>query len=264
MQRMGSLKPVNSGGLVYLVSPELEGFGPFLHAFSTRLGGVSRGPFRSLNLGPAPGERWENVNENRRRFFRAIGLGALKPIALRQVHGNRLIEVRGGGEGGRKSLGDGLMAEEKGLALTISTADCYPIILASLRPRALALLHAGRAGTARGILASAVSGMENAYGVKAEELLAVLGPGIGPCCYEVGEEVAGEFRGTAGALRPGEDGKYFLDLPAVIRSQLHEAGLPEDRIILPGVCTCCEGELFFSHRREGPFTGRLMAVAGLL
>ncbi len=156
------------------------------------------------------------------------------------------------------------MMEDRGLALTISTADCYPIILASARPRALALLHAGREGTARGILAAAVLGMEKAYGVKAEQLLVILGPGIGPCCYKVGEEVASAFRGTAGALRPGDDGKYFLDLPRIIRSQLREAGVREDRIILSAVCTCCENELFFSHRREGPFTGRLMAVAGLL
>ncbi len=258
------MRLVHSGGLAYLLSPELEGHGPFFHAFSTRLGGVSRGPFRSLNLGFAPGERRENVGENRRRFFRAAGLGALKPVGLRQVHGREVFEVRSSGGGGGRPPGDGLMVAERGLALTVSTADCYPVILASLRPRALALLHAGRGGAARGIVASAVSKMETAYGVKAGELLAVLGPGIGPCCYEVGEEVARAFRGFAGALRPGKEGRYFLDLPGVIRAQLREAGVPEERVVLSGACTRCQSELFFSYRRDGPFTGRLMAVAGLL
>jgi len=217
--------------------------GPYSVAFSTRLGGVSEGSFDSLNLGLMTHDEPANVQENRRRLCEAAGADPAQLAMNRQVHAATVNRAEAG-ERGRE--GDGLWTDEPGIPMLKVTADCLPIALARLNGEkpALALLHAGRLGLLHGIVDAGVA----AVGGK---LAAAIGPGIGPCCYEVGEDIADAYRARFGedALR-GRN----LDLWTVAERVLRAAGVESvERLDL---CTACEPMRFFSHRRDGPVTGR--------
>lgn len=217
--------------------------GPYTVAFSTRHGGVSEGSFDSLNLGLLTDDVPANVEENRRRLCEAVG-ASLAALALnRQVHA-AAVNRAAPGERGRD--GDGLWTDEPGIPMLKVTADCLPVALARRKGRepALALLHAGRLGLLEGILEAGV-------GALGGRLAAAIGPGIGPCCYEVGEDIAESYRARFGAdaLR-GRN----LDLWTVAERVLRSEGVESvERLDL---CTACNAEQFFSHRRDGPVTGR--------
>jgi YfiH family protein len=224
--------------------------GPYDVVFSTREGGVSAGPFASLNLGVMTGDDPALVEENRRRLCEGVGADPARLALNRQVHGP---DVRRALPGARGVPGDALWSEGPGVPMLKLTADCLPIAIARNngdRP-ALALVHAGWRGLLAGVVEKAVA----AVGGRA---FAVVGPAIGPCCYEVGEEVAVPFReqfGT-GVLRGRS-----LDLSAAAEGALRSAGCTAvERIDL---CTSCRGDLFFSHRRDGERTGR-QGVIGLI
>jgi YfiH family protein len=224
-------------------------------AFSTRLGGVSEPPYDSLNLGLLTEDSDEAVAENRRRLAAALGFAPEQVVFARQVHGTRLIE---GPDPSRGSFvrhsrtkeprdvveADGHVVRESGLAPLVFVADCLPVALYG--PRGLAMVHAGWRGLAGGILAA---GAEAAGATRA-----AIGPGIGPCCYEVGDEVLGAFAGLGDVA----DGR-MLDLPGVARRLLAQAGV--DQVESAGLCTSCEAELFFSHRRDDGRTGRQAGLA---
>jgi YfiH family protein len=212
--------------------------GPYEVAFSMRHGGVSRGPYESLNLGVLTRDGPENVHENRRRLCEAVGADPERLAMNRQVHSatvNRAVA----GERGRE--GDGLWSDEPGTPMLKLSADCLPIALARRTGRpALALLHAGRMGLLEGVVEAGVA----AFG--AHELAAAVGPGIGPCCYEVGEEVAAPYRARFGArIMHGRK----LDLWQAAERVLRHAGV--ERLERFDLCTACNPELFFSHRRDG-------------
>jgi YfiH family protein len=211
-------------------------------AFSTRLGGVSEPPFDSLNLGILTDDDPEAVAENRRRLASALGREPAQIVFALQVHGTRLIhhpEVASGIEA------DGHVVTEPGLVPLVFVADCLPVALYG--PGGLALVHAGWRGLAGGIVGAA------AEAVEAEA--AVIGPGIGPCCYEVGEEVLDAFAELGDGVAAGR----MLDLPEVARRLLAAAGVSE--VESAGLCTNCEQELFFSHRRDNGRTGRQAGIA---
>jgi len=209
-------------------------------AFSTRLGGVSEPPFDSLNLGLLTEDAEEAVAENRRRLAAALGLAPEQVVFARQVHGTRLLHhPRAGGV----VEADGHIVVEPGLAPLVFVADCLPVALYG--PGGLAMVHAGWRPLAGGILAAA------AESVGATR--AAIGPGIGPCCYEVGEEVLSAFAGL-GDVAEGR----MLDLPEVARRLLAEAGV--ESVESAGLCTSCEAELFFSHRRDRGRTGRQAGI----
>jgi polyphenol oxidase len=217
--------------------------GPYTVAFSTRGGGVSEGSFDSLNLGLLTHDEAANVNENRRRLCEAAGADPARLAMNRQVHAatvNRAVA----GERGRE--GDGLWSDERGVPMLKVTADCLPIALARRNGEkpALALLHAGRLGLLQGIVEAGVEALGG-------QLAAVIGPGIGPCCYEVGEDIADAYRARFGAeaLR-GRN----LDLWTVAERLLRAAGV--DSVERLDLCTACNPVRFFSHRRDGPVTGR--------
>ena len=224
-------------------------------AFSTRDGGVSEGDFHSLNLGLLTEDEPERVVENRRRLCAARGLDPERGSMAYQVHAARVEEAQPLGlvtPGTRYPACDGLVTSERGLALMLVTADCLPIALArtNCAPR-LVVLHAGWRGLLGGI---AAAGVEALCG----KAVAAIGPGIGPCCYEVGEEVAGPFRERFGE-KVVPNG--HLDLPRAAELALREAGVAE--IEVSPHCTACEPELFFSHRRDEGRTGRQGVVAAL-
>ena len=217
--------------------------GPYSVAFSTRLGGVSEGTFDSLNLGLLTDDEPAKVEENRRRLCEAAGAEVARLAMNRQVHATTVNRAEAG-ERGRE--GDGLWTDEPGVPMLKLTADCLPIALARQdgEKPALALLHVGRLGLLQGIVDAGVAALGG-------RLAAVIGPGIGPCCYEVGEDIAGAYRERFGAdTVRGRN----LDLWAVAERVLRSAGVESvERLDL---CTACEPARFFSHRRDGQVTGR--------
>lgn len=214
-------------------------------AFSTRLGGVSEPPFASLNIGRLTGD--PGVRENRQRLVAALGVEPERVLISRQVHGADVIRHR-------ERMGsspcadpapelpdaDGQVAIGDGLVPLVLVADCLPVALAG--DGAVAMIHCGWRGLAAGIVEQGVGA--------AEAGAAAIGPGIGPCCYEVGEAVLAAFEG----LGPGLASGRMLDLRQVAYRLLRQAGVEEIEVC--ELCTSCHPELFFSHRRDGEPTGR--------
>jgi hypothetical protein len=217
--------------------------------FTTRVGGVSEDPYASLNLGRKSGDEVERVDENRRIACEAIGADVAKLALNFQVHS---AVVRRAAPASRGERADGLWTDEPELPILAMSADCLPLALARTdgsRP-AVAVLHAGWRGLLEGIVASGVAALGDG------ELAAAIGPGIGPCCYEVGEEVAAPFR-----ERFGDDvvDDRHLDLWTSAERALRTVGV--ERIDRFDRCTACEPGTFFSHRRDHGRTGRQGVIA---
>ena len=260
---MNSLERHESGGVEFLRSPLLEELAFLRHGFSTRRGGVSEGGFRSLNLGRARGEVPENVAENRRRYFEAADFPAGRLVEVKQVHGCDVL-VAEDVSPDEKACGDALVTNVPGLGVAVQTADCIPVLIADARKMVVAAVHAGRKGVAGGVLPGTIERMREEYGCEPRDMRAALGPAISGERYEVGEECLPPFRERHRNWRdfttPLGRGKWLLDLPLVARLQLASAGIPESRIGAPGPCTFSESSKFFSYRRDGPPTGRLMSA----
>jgi YfiH family protein len=224
--------------------------GPYVVAFTTRNGGVSSGPYASLNLGLLTDDEPENVQENRRRVCAAVSTDPERLAMNRQVHSATVHRARAGE---RARPGDGLWTDERDLPMLKVTADCLPIALArTIGTPALCIVHAGRLGLLEGIVAAGVGAL--AKGTAA----AVIGPGIGPCCYEVGVEIRDAYRARFG---DGAVRGRNLDLWAAAERALREAGVT--RIERMDLCTACNPDLFFSHRRDNGVTGRQGVIAYL-
>ncbi len=225
--------------------------GPYLVAFSTRRGGVSEGAYASLNLGRMTGDDPEAVQENRRRLCAGFGADVGRLALNRQRHSATVNRARAGS---RAEPGDGLWTDEPGLPMLTLAADCVPIAVARVNgdAPALALLHAGWRGLLEGIVEEGLAALG------ARKAAAVVGPAIGPCCYEVGPEVAGAFAARFGA---GVVRGRRLDLWSAAEQALRTAGCADvERVDL---CTACHPDLLFSHRREDGHTGR-QGVIGLV
>lgn len=249
----------------YLVAP------PFLragvrHGFFPRPAGGSGGPAGDLSgPGGIPGEG------RVLGCLDTLGLGGT-PYTLEQVHGDRVLAVGGGIGGGDRGAslppGDALVTSREGCTLGIYSADCPVIFLYDPVDRAVGLVHAGWRGTALGIGPGAVRAMESLYASSPSRLLAAISPAIGPCCYEVGEEVtaslsqAGAEAGAFYTKRPGN--KWMLDLKGVNRHQLERAGIRAENIVVSSHCTCCDRGLFYSYRRDGNKAGRMLSLLSLV
>ncbi len=232
--------------------PEPEGA---VIAMTTRLGGVSTPPFDRLNLGRSTVDAPDAVTENRRRVLAALGLDPTRLATAGQVHGTRVTAVT---QPGLAPETDGLVTREAGLALAVSGADCLPIVFYA--PTVVAAAHSGWRGTADGMPRQALEAVTTAAGVAAREVRVYIGPGIGPCCYRVGPEVAARF--PAAAVR-SVAGAPHLDIALAARLQLEQAGVPAESIVDPPACTSCHPEWCFSHRRDQGRTGRLWGVTAL-
>ncbi len=221
-------------------------------AFSTRLGGVSGKPFDSLNLGALTDDATGSVIENRRRLATDLGFEPSRVVIGRQVHGAQLAihserqkPSPFAEPGAEIPEVDGHLLTEPGLAALVFVADCLPVALAGLG--GVTMLHCGWRGLAAGILAEGVAAVGATH--------AAIGPGIGRCCYEVGEEVLGAFAGLGEGIASGG----MLDLAEVANRLLREEGVGS--VELSGLCTRCESELFFSHRRDAEWAGRQAGIA---
>lgn len=244
-------------------------------AVSARKGGVSGAPFASLNMSFSSGDDSQLVLENRRRYLSALHIVQEHIICCNQVHGVHIEQV-GTADRGRGATEaasaipscDGLMTSEAGVPLTMNFADCTPLLFCDPVNHAVAVSHGGWRGTAGNIAAATLERMHEAYGTDPGNVLAAIGPAIGACCFEVGQDVMDQFAALFSpaeleelARQAGE--KYYLDLAKANRMLLLRAGIRPDHLEEAHICTYCRDDLFFSYRkasRHGEKTGRHMAV----
>jgi polyphenol oxidase len=284
-------------GLQIVESRALAKLGWLVHGFSARPGGESLlGGKRVLNLGFTDWDARECVAANRVKFAAALPANEMSLITLRQFHSD-VIHIAAAPVANASNAdaprADALASRTQGLLLGVQTADCVPILLADTRHRVVAAIHAGWRGTLTRVAVKALGRMRMEFGTRPRDVLAALGPSIGRCCYEVGSDVARSFAaqfpnaadwfdGPFEQLAYGEDPLWLpwltmmppghvppppralLDLRACNRWQLIDAGVPEAQIDVSDLCTACRTDLFFSYRREGARTGRMMAVIGVL
>jgi hypothetical protein len=253
--------------LTWLEVPGWDRRDGLLHGFLGRRGGKSTGRYAGLNLSFRVGDDPQAVKDNICDMKRAVGVHDLRIVTMRQVHGDRILDVK---EGSLKEAGeaDGMATEERGLFLGVLTADCVPILFSVSGRPLVAAVHAGWRGTLAGIAAKMVRHLEERYGVRAGLVEAALGPSIGPCCYEVGSDVSTplvqKWGSLAEASLAGKNGKSVLDLRKLNRAIIESAGIPPTQISEIGPCTGCAAEDFFSYRREKRETGRQISFIGWL
>jgi hypothetical protein len=221
---------------------------------STRHGGISRPPYDGLNLGVSTADDPLHVAQNRRRFFAALGISEDHVVRPHQVHGHEVRYVRTGGFCGDA---DSAFTDQRGIFVSVSVADCVPILLFDPETGACAAIHAGWRGTAAGVAKATVDEMCRTLSVRPGGLVAAIGPSIGPEKYEVGDEVASQFDRTF-VRRVGQ--RTCLDLWSANRAQLESSGVK--RIAIAGECTASNSTRYFSHRASGGRTGRMLAVIG--
>jgi len=280
-----------AGGMQIVQSNQLTKLGWLAHGFSTRPGGESRLDGKKvLNLGFTDWDERKRVEANRVKFQAAIAAKKMHLVAMRQIHSDVIQLASAPFE--QAPSGDALLTHAPDLLLGVQTADCVPILLADTRRCVVAAVHAGWRGTLARIAVKTLGRMQMEFGTKPGDVVAALGPAIGRCCYQVGSEVArsfaAQFPGAADwfdgpyeQLAYGEDPLWLpwltmmppghvpppprvqLDLRVSNRRQLIDAGVPEEQIDVSDLCTACRTDLFFSYRREGGKSGRMMSMIGV-
>lgn len=255
----------------YLACEPLEEAG-FLNAFSTRLGGVSQLPKDALNLTQFKGDAKEQVEENRRRFLKAIGAEDATIVTVRQIHSTDRCFIKSMSQAkGAQQQCDAIMTKLKGVLLGVQTADCLPVLIADPKSGMMAAIHAGWRGTVGRITERTIADLMLAYGVNTRQCIAALGPVACVECYEIGEDVIEQYKQGFRYWRNlvvnfKEGGKANLDVRAANIQQLIYGGITEDRIYTAPYCTMHNNELFFSYRRESggepSKVGRLLSVIG--
>ena len=262
-------------GISYVEFSLFQKAGSVKAAVASRKGGVSQPPFDSLNMSFSTGDDLAAVRENRRRFLSMLGVDPAAVISCCQVHGTH-IEVVGKKDCGRGALlpdtavaaCDGLLTQESGVPLIMNFADCTPLLFYDPVRRAAGLAHGGWRGTAGNIAGIMVRLMKEQCGSDPADILAAIGPAIGPCCFEVGSDVVDAFgrlfsaeeMGRLAIPEEGKKGKFLLNLPMANRMLLLRAGLVPSHIENAGLCTYCRDDLFYSYRKSKGKTGRHMAV----
>jgi YfiH family protein len=228
-----------------------------IHAITTREGGVSEGRCESLNVSYSVGDETEKVDENLQRVAEAVGSRRDDLFAAYQIHGREVTVVDTESEGRPRC--DVLITQSPARTLMLRYADCTPVLLADTRRKAIGVVHAGWRGSAVRAAGAAVTAMTEAFGSRPADLVAGIGPAIGPCCYTVGEDVVSAFGDRQHLFRDGR-----LDLWEANRLALVEAGVPTEQIEVAGVCTQCNAQRFFSHRaNHAQPAGRFAAVIRL-
>ena len=255
-----------AGDLIYLAEESIA----VPHAFTTRLGGVSRGIFASLNLGVNAGDCPEAVEENYDRITRVLGTRTEAMVLSRQVHGDQVRVVGAADRQGdlfrpTPYEADGLVTGERGVPLAIFTADCVPILLWDETGGAVGAVHAGWRSTVMNIAGKAILKLTQRLGANPRHIRAAIGPCIGLCCFETGPEVKEAViaclgSGAADCIVPGENGKNRIDLKEVNRRLFLQAGLLPEHITVAEHCTMCMPETFWSHRATGGRRGSQAAM----
>lgn len=280
-----------ANGVTYLTFPGLEKTGAVRHLFSTREGGVSEEIYATMNLSYTRGDKKEAVDENYRRIAAVLECRTEDMVCSDQTHTDhiRLVTDKDRGKGVVKPKDyrdvDGLITQERGIVLCTFFADCVPLFFVDPVRRAIGLSHSGWRGTVQKIGKKTVEEMGRAFGTKPEDIHAAIGPSICQDCYEVSEDVIGEFRrafpnteediGNSSSRSESREracslwfrtkpGKYQLDLWEANRQVMLEAGIPAEQIEVADLCTCCNPELLFSHRASHGQRGNLGAFMMLV
>ena len=246
-----------------LIRPQWPAPETIVAAVTTRIGGYSHAPFDSFNLAQHVGDAADAVTENRRQLQLCLG-AAMQPVQwLNQVHGSCVVGLH---DRGQTQTADAMVIDRPGFAGAVLTADCLPVLFASVDGRRAAVAHAGWRGLVNGILERTLKAMA----MPGSSVIAWLGPAIGPCHFEVGEDVrlafleaqAEQAQQVAAAFTPGDaPGKYYADLYELARLRLSARGITA--IYGGGLCTVCDSSRFYSYRRDG-CTGRMASVIGIL
>lgn len=256
-----------NGNVAYLTVSAFDQEDWLTNAFSTRLGGISKGYLASMNLGFNRGDDPETVRENYRIFARATGLHVEDMVLSKQTHTTnvRRVTKEDRGRGITRPVGwddvDGLVTNEPGCILVTVFADCVPLYFVDPVHHAIGLSHSGWRGTAARMGQVTIERMHKEFGTDPVDLLAAIGPSICEDCYEVSEEVAEQFPEKFSRRKP--DGKYMLNLQAANRQIMEDAGVPREQITMPGICTCCNPDLLFSHRASHGKRGLCAAFLGI-
>ena len=268
-----TLQEHEQNGVVYYTFPAFDAV-PFVrHGFSTRLGGVSRGVFDSMNLSYTRGDDAAAVRENFARFCAAVGVDSEKAVVSAQEHHTVIYNVTAAdcGRGVTRERGyadiDGLITDEPNIPLITQYADCVPLLFVDPVRKVVATSHAGWRGTAAGIGAVTVERMVSDYGCDRADILAGIAPSIGPCCFEVDTPVVTEFEKLAlydeGCFTPLHDDKVLINLWEINRRTLIEAGVKPEHVTVTDLCTKCHPDVFWSHRATGGVRGSLAAVIAI-
>ncbi|MDQ7826277.1 MAG: peptidoglycan editing factor PgeF [Candidatus Eremiobacteraeota bacterium] len=250
-------------GVKYLVFDSIEKSGLVTHGYTTRIGGVSGGPFSSLNPGLTSGDERENVLKNRHIIAGALGIYPEESLILE--HGSK-VYVAGDGAAGDKAGADAVITDRPGVALVILYADCVPVFILDMKTPSIALIHAGWRSTAGLVVRETLRKMKELYGTEGCHCLAAIAPSIGPCCFLVDDDVARVFLGTFGERKDlirETSNKWSIDLWKLNEWQLLQEGVPGVNISTARLCSSCMPELFYSYRRDRRITGRMAALITL-
>ena len=243
--------------ITFLHSETLNQIPGLVHAFSTR-----RAERNDFSLGPADSPN-PMIQMNRARFLAAIGAPGWPIIKLKQIHSDIVVDVDDTSAASEAVAGDAGVTALRGVILAVQTADCVPVLVADIEGRAVAAIHAGWRGTAAGIVKIAVTRIIEKFHIDPKSLHAVIGPHIGVCCYEVGEDVVQAMPDASAVETREEWSKPHVNLASANRRQLIDAGIPETHIETSSLCTKCREDLFHSYRRDGKRMGHLLSVIGL-
>lgn len=255
----------------YITVPAWEGQGVNI-GFSGRYHGQSQGPYASLNMGLHVGDNYEDVMANRRNFMHAFNLELDNMVCCEQVHSSRVVKINEKDAGkGALSLNtalpglDGMVTGTPGLMLVSFYADCIPVFFYDPSQRVVAVAHSGWKGTMDGIAVNTINVMKGSYACKPGDIQVFIGPGIGPCCFQIQEDLYQKVC----KLLPDFDvmnlknGQIYWDLRLTIRKMLTNSGIKPDNVIECNLCSSCRTDLFFSYRKENGITGRMAAAIGL-
>lgn len=260
-------------GLNYYTIPQFDNSKLVKTCFTGRLGGSSSGSYRSLNLGLKTNDNVDDVLENYIKIGKELNISMDQMVFSDQVHQDNIKIVTKNDavrpfEDNPVKNTDGIMTNEKGVALVSFYADCVPLYLFDPIKKVIALVHGGWRGTVSRIASKALTKMEEEFGSNPEDCLAAIGPSIGKCCFEVDGQVAEkfnkEFTNIDSFVFSKGCNKYLIDLWKANRIDLEEKGLLRRNIIYSQVCTMCNKDILFSHRGDNGITGRMAAIIQLI
>lgn len=273
MLHSNTLKVNTAGDLLYISFPNLDNAGA-ISAFTTRMGGLSRGRYASMNMSFTNGDLNESVHKNYKILFSALGLDENKAVLSHQTHTDniRIVTQRDIGKGITKPRDyenvDGLITDIPGIALVTQYADCVPLLFFDPQKKVAAASHGGWRGTVAQIAEKTVNTMCSFYNCNPKNILAAIGPSIGRCCYEVDDKVIEkvnciDYLNLKDCYIKKANGKYNLSLQQTNLQIMLHAGIKRENICISDLCTCCHSEYFHSHRATGGSRGNLAAVIAI-
>ncbi len=263
------MRVVNINGVEICLFDNLYKTGIVNHCFTTRVGGISKNEFKSLNVSYSRGDNKCDVDENLKRVSNAVGFDKNKIVSGNQIHGTKILKV--GYEHCNKNIEgfDGYITDKPNIVLCTFHADCVPLFFVDTVKKVIALSHSGWRGTANKMAQVTIEKMSELYGCKPQNILAGIGPSIGVCCFQIDEPVIEEFDNNISFAKEyifddkDYKGHYKADLWGINKRLIIESGVPEKNIEVTDMCTMCNENLFFSHRRMGKNRGSMAAYLSL-